>query len=57
MWRTRLPGASFFVPTLIPMALLAEGMRTSTEALGRSRCARGRACIYKGMLGVMFTVR
>jgi hypothetical protein len=42
------------VPTLNPHALLVEGMRTAREARVK---ARGESCIYKGLLGVMFTVR
>ena len=57
LWRTRVPGTSFFVPTLNPHAIMAEGLRTSSDVLGVSRQARARMCIYKGLLGVMFTVR
>jgi hypothetical protein len=48
---------SFFVPTLQPHALMVEGLRTAREAPGRRIVVKARACIYRGMLGVLFTVK
>jgi hypothetical protein len=48
---------SFFVPTLQPYVLMAEGLRTARETPGRRINVKARACIYKGMLGVIFTVK
>jgi len=52
-WETRLPGA-FFVPSLDPHTMLAQGLYAAKQARVR---ASGRVCIYEGALGVMFTVR
>lgn len=52
-WETRRPGA-FFVPSLDPHTLVAQGLYAAKQARVR---ASGRVCIYKEALGVMFTVR
>lgn len=56
LWHTRPTGA-FFVPTLEPYVLMAEGMRTARAACGSRINVKARACIYNGMLGVIFSVR
>ena len=56
LWHKR-PVGSFFVPTLQPYVLMAEGLRTARETPGRRINVKARACIYKGMLGVIFTVK
>jgi hypothetical protein len=55
-WATR-PAGAFFVPTLAPYVLMTEGMRTAREACGTRISVKARACIYKGMLGVIFNVQ
>lgn len=52
-WETRRPGA-FFVPSLDPHTLVAQGLYAAKQARVP---ASGRVCIYKGFLGVVFTVR
>lgn len=56
LWAQRQPG-SFFVPTLDPYALRAEGLRTASEMPGKKLDVRAEICIYKGLLGVLFTLR
>jgi hypothetical protein len=56
LWHQRAVG-SFFVPTLSPYVLMAEGLRTARETPGKRINVKARACIFKGMLGVMFTVK
>ncbi len=56
LWDQRQPG-SFFVPTLAPMKLMAEGLRTASEMPGKKLDVRAKVCIYKGLLGVLFTLK
>jgi hypothetical protein len=56
LWAQRQRG-SFFVPTLAPVDLMAEGLRTASEMPGRRIDVRAKVCVYKGLLGVMFSVR
>lgn len=45
------------MPSLSPVALMAEGLRTASETPGPRIDVRARVCIYKGLLGVLFSVR
>jgi hypothetical protein len=51
-WETRRPGA-FFVPSLDPHTLQTQGLYAAQQA---RVAARAKVCIYKDMLGVLFTV-
>ncbi len=56
-WATTKPGESFFVPSVDPPTTLLEGLRSAhTHGLSATNI-RAAPCIYKGVMGVMFTLR
>ena len=56
-WHRCVPGASFFVPSLEPHRTKVEGLRQGYLALGNRAAITARPGMYRGMLGVMFTLR
>jgi hypothetical protein len=56
-WHRCVPGASFFVPSLEPHRTKVEGLRQGYLALGNRAAITARPGMYRGMLGVMFSVR
>ena len=56
-WAGTKFGESFFVPALDPQETLLHGLRSALMyGLSRGQ-VRAVICIYKGLMGVMFTVK
>ena len=56
-WHRCVPGASFFVPSLDPYRTQHEGLKAGYQQLGTRAAISARPGTYRGLLGVMFSVR
>ncbi len=56
-WHRCVPGASFFVPSLDPYRTQREGLRAGFHLFGTRSKLTARPGMYRGMLGVLFSVR
>jgi hypothetical protein len=56
-WSKTGYGESFFVPTLDVRKVELEGRQAATRVLGTRANVKAVPCVYKGLLGVMFTKR
>lgn len=56
-WHRCVPGTSFFVPSLDPHRTKVEGLQAGYRTLGTKAAIDARPGAYKGVLGVLFTVR
>ena len=56
-WHRCVPGTSFFVPSLDPQHTQLEGLRQGYRKLGRKEKIYAQIGTYKGMLGVLFTLK
>ncbi len=56
-WHRCVPGTHFFVPSLDPQRTAYEGLREGYRVLGTSAKISARPGAYRGMLGVLFSVR
>lgn len=55
-WHRLRPGESFFVASLAPYRTAQEGLRVGLSLYGRKANLKYRAGVYKGVLGVLFTL-
>lgn len=55
-WHRCVPGESFFVPSLDPYRTMLTGLNQAGIQLGLRARVRCRPGVYKGHLGVLFTV-
>jgi hypothetical protein len=56
-WKTTREGESFFIPCLDTHHFIVLGKSSAYETLGRSARIVAVRGIFKGYLGVMFTLR
>lgn len=56
-WHRCVAGASFFVPSLDPYRIQREGLKAGFQQLGTRAAITARPGMYRGVLGVLFTVR
>lgn len=56
-WHRCVPGASFFVPSLDPRHTMFEGLKEGRRVLGIRAAIHARPGAYRGMMGVLFSVR
>lgn len=56
-WRSLKQGQSFFIASLRPEETAKKGMSAAIRVFGFSTRPRYRVGIYKGRLGVLFTLR
>lgn len=55
-WDRCMPGRSFFVPSLDPERTMRLGMEQANLQLGFGAKRAARVGVYKGMLGVLFSL-
>lgn len=53
-WHKTAKGESFFVPSLDPKVTVIEGKQMAVILIGHMKI-KAVPCLYKGLLGVMFT--
>lgn len=56
-WLRCRPGDSFFVLSLDPRRTAHDGLRAGNKQLGRRASIKARPGVYRGFLGVLFTLR
>lgn len=56
-WHRCVPGASFFVPSLDPYRTQREGLKAGFQQLGTRAKITARPGMYRGIMGVLFSVR
>lgn len=56
-WHRCVPGTSFFIPSLDPQRTKVEGLGEGFRILGHRAKIDARPGMYRGVLGVMFSVR
>jgi hypothetical protein len=56
-WHRCVPGASFFVPTLDPYRIQREGLQAGFNLFGTKAKITARPGMYRGIMGVLFTLR
>lgn len=56
-WHRCVPGTSFFVPSLEPHRTAFDGIRVGRKLLGTKVGLSARPGMYRGLLGVLFSVR
>lgn len=56
-WRRCQPGEYFFVASVDPYGTIQAGLRAGVHQLGRRAKLRYKVGVYKGLLGVLFTLR
>lgn len=54
-WSRTGRGESFFVPALDVRKVVIEGRQAAVKQLGDRVRVKAVPCVYKGLLGVMFT--